>query len=54
MNELDRPAAAFQAMNPWAQRLLRELSERYAVDFPVPKPKPHLRLVTEERKVKRN
>ncbi|PIL46096.1 hypothetical protein CR105_03115 [Massilia eurypsychrophila] len=45
MTDLERLTAAFHAMNPWAQRLLSDLAEKYAVGFPAPRPKTHLRLV---------
>lgn len=38
MTDLERLAAAFQAMSPWARHLLRDLAEGYAVDFPAPNP----------------
>jgi hypothetical protein len=43
MTDLERLTAAFEAMNPWARELLRDLAEGYAVDFPEPKPTPHPR-----------
>jgi hypothetical protein len=49
MTDLERLTAAFEAMNPWARELLRDLAEGYAIDFPAPTPAPDLQLDTENR-----
>jgi hypothetical protein len=46
MTDRDRLTVAFDAMNPWSRGMLLELAEGYAVDFPAPKPAPHLPLVS--------
>jgi hypothetical protein len=40
MTDLDRLNAAFNAMNPWARKLLREFAEGCAIDFPAPQAEP--------------
>jgi hypothetical protein len=42
MTDVDRLTAAFDAMSPWARGLILELAQVYAVDFPAPKPAPHV------------
>lgn len=49
MSDLEQLSADFQAMNPWAKKLLGELAKAYALRWPAPKPPPHLQLVPGKR-----
>jgi hypothetical protein len=45
LTDLERLTAAYQAMNPWAKKLLLDIAGDYVKLFPVPKPASHLNLV---------
>lgn len=45
MTDLERLTAAYESMNPWARKLLRDLAEDYAKLFPAPKSASRLSLV---------
>jgi hypothetical protein len=40
MTDLERLAAPFHAMSPWARKLLEEVALGFVEDFPVPKSGP--------------